>query len=117
MTDKTRAAVARMLAAARWQRASDRAVAEAAGCHRSIVGQVRRRLIAEGRHPPRTEAAPIIGEDGKPTRGYVPAYKPGAVARGGYVYGPDGTPMREVEWLKLQANRKKAARRCGRPTP
>lgn len=105
-----RSVVAKLLRAKKWQEASDRALAIAAQCHRTIVQQVRRRLIHEGRHPPRAGDVPRLDEEGKPLPGYVPAYKEGAACRGGYVYGPDGKPMRETTYLKLKANRKKATR-------
>ena len=37
--------------------------------------------------------------------GYIRAYKPGAAARGGYVYGADGKPVREVVWLTQEASK------------
>lgn len=105
-----RVLLVQMFRAKKWQEASDRAVAGKAGCNRCIVRQVRARLIAEGRHPPKNADQPRLDDDGKPIQGFIPAYKPGAVARGGYVYDETGKVVRETVWLKRQAVRKKAER-------
>lgn len=102
--NQKRSAVRKLLRAKRWQEASDRAVALETGASRAMVGAVRRQMIAAGTHPPRNEDRPLL-DAGKIARGYIRAYKLGAVARGGYVYGRDGRMVREVDWLTAEAER------------
>lgn len=70
--------------------ATDYAVSMLLNVSRGLVGTVRRLLILSGEHPPRPDL-----------------YKPGAVPRGGYVYGPDGRVMPKDEYQQLLTGTKK----------
>ena len=102
LNTKKRAKVRKMLRSKCWQESSDRALAQAAEVSKNFVAQVRRELIGLGMHPPRDEEGDARYK-----------YKPGAAARGGYVYGEDGRVIRETEWLRQQAAKKKAKRAKG----
>jgi len=68
-----------------WQAKSINEVNKLTGFSRALIGRVKREMAADGTHPPLGEFKPGKG-------GYIPD----AVARGGYVYGPDGRPRRDT---------------------
>ncbi|AWM38694.1 hypothetical protein GobsT_31170 [Gemmata obscuriglobus] len=75
------------------QSLSDRDVAKECGCSRPVVKSVRLEMIAAGLHEPISE---------RTQGGHDPVYKPGAVARGGYVYDADGNTVRIDKWVERQ---------------
>ena len=79
--EQVRAELRKVLLSREHRGKSDTAIAAAMGCHRSIVRQVRGRLIAQRRVP------------------VPPRYKAGAVVRGGYVLNERGKVVKELDWF------------------
>lgn len=79
------------------QQASERAVAKEAECSRHVVRRVRIGLVNAGLIPP------------KPAhQGRVSSKKPIAY-RGGYLLLPSGRVVREIEYLRAKARKKRKA--------
>lgn len=99
-----RSAVKKFLRKKEHRELSDREVAKECGCGRFLVKTVRMELIAVGQHEPIDE-----NRHG----GHDPKYQPGAVVRGGYVWGFDLRPVREIEFIRQQEARKRRGRQVG----
>ncbi len=96
--ERLRKRIRDLLTQKKWQEESDRAVARYLDCSKGVVGLIRRRMIAEGLHP--AKMASKHQPEG------AEAYKPGASARGGYVYDETGRVIQKTEWLKRQRRAK-----------
>lgn len=97
---KKRSIIRKMLRLEKWQKESNCRIAAEAGVSVNLVAEVRRQMIAQGACAP-------------PARHNHPnwtGYKPGASARGGYVFDEEGKVIREAVWLKMQATRRKSER-------
>lgn len=100
-----RAMVKKVLKTKAGQEASDRAVAKQLKVSKVLVTTVRREMIASGEHPRgRRLVQHAYVEKGD---GGAVEYRPGAVARGGYVYGPGGKIIPKEEWEEIQGKRKR----------
>ncbi len=95
---KKRAAVRAVLLLPKFQALGDRAVAVTLGVSKHLVTSVRRRMIFEGVHPPRTHYLSAAGNEVE-----WAGYQPGSPARGGYVYDGRGNVVREDEWKAARA--------------
>ncbi len=105
MRDETkRAKVRRMLRAKKWQAASDREVARGAEVGRFLVRSVRGELVAAGLIP-RPEPGPYTPES---VQGKL--FRPGTVARGGYVFDELGKVVPKEAWLRKQKAKRAAER-------
>lgn len=96
---KKRAVLKKFLKLKKHHELTDRDVAKQCECSRALVKVVRCELIAAGLHPP-------ITHDQQTGR---PAYRPGASARGGYVYDEAGRVVREHAYLSRKAARRAPA--------
>lgn len=91
-----RAKVRRMLRARKWQEASDRMLSAEAGVGRFLVRSVRAEMLAAGLIQP----PPAQPQNGYTEEQAAAAYRPGAAARGGYVFDENGKVVLKAEWLR-----------------
>lgn len=95
--DVKRQLVKNYLLTEKGQYESDNEVAKQVGVSRLVVSSVRRVMIVAGEHPAKTTRPISYGSDNVMARVYLP----GQSARGGYVFAPDGSVIRESAWLLL----------------
>lgn len=76
------------------------------GVSRQLVTSVWREMVAAGELKAPTLDDDTPGEDRRRFHGEAELLKPGGAVRGGYVYGPDGKPMREIDYLRQHGKRK-----------
>lgn len=93
------------------QRTTDRGAAKELGVSKNFVASIRRQLLADGLVPfPDAEDLKYLG--------HREVFKPGATARGGYVYDERGRVVEKAYYLAKQAakSKKNGKPKAGRAT-